>query len=552
MNPAMKRFKARSLKLKKMKLKRTYLLLAFLSVLTVGAQQKLEKTSKSVKTSKDVTIDLNTSYTDIEIESWDKNSIEVTAYIESSDLDKKELKELLDEWDVEVNGSGDKVSIISKGGSIHGDWNVNFITEATMDALKDLSIDLADLPEIPEMPEMPVMPEMPEMPELNIDMPEMPELPELPELPEGVHNVNFDTKAYEKDGEAYLEKWSQEYEDKYGKEYKEKMKTWAKEFSKIDFDSYSAEMEEWGKKFGEKFTKDYERDMEKWGEEVSKKFDGKWAKEMEEWGEKFGEEFGEEYAERMEKHAAEIEKRMEERAVRLEERHKQREERLEKRSEELEKRLEERVERREELRERMIDLRDGKVKRTIKIKMPKDAKLKVNVRHGELKFASVIYNLNADLTHSSLLATSIDGRNTSINASYSTIFVKNWNEGELDINYVDDAILQVVNALILTSNSSNINIDAIVGNATIDGSFGDLTIHNIKDSFNELNIILENSEAYVSLPKTNYKLKYEGTRSRLKHPEKKSNDNTSSFSSGNLNSDKSILINAKYCNVIMQ
>lgn len=510
-----------------MKLFKLYLVVALLSVCTVSAQQKLQKTSQTVNTSKDVTIDLNTNYTNIEIETWDKNRVEVTAFIEGIEIDKDELQEILEDWDVTIKGTGDEVEIVSHGSHNFGSWNIDFINEEAMDALRDLQINLAEIPAMPEMPEMPVMPEMPEM---NFEMPEMPELPELPELPKGVHNVNFDSKAYEKEGEAYLERWSQEYEEKYGKEYKEKMKAWAKEFSKVDFDSYSAKMEEWGKKFGEKFSKDWEKDMEKWGEEVSKKFDEKWAKEMEEWGEKFGDKFGEEYAKRMEERAGEIEKRMEEREKIIEER------------------MEERENKRDELQVRLRELKDGNIKRTIQIKMPKEAKLKVNVRHGELKFSSVIYNLKADLTYSSLLAMNIDGSGTSINASYSPIFVKKWTDGALDLKYVEDAIIQEVNALNLSSNSSNINIDRLTGNALIDGSFGDLTIHNISDSYNNLNIILENSDALVKLPKNDYQVVFKGKRSRFNEELVDSKTLKSSGSTGN----KTILVNAKFSNVIMQ
>jgi hypothetical protein len=176
----------------------------------------------------------------------------------------------------------------------------------------------------------------------------------------------------------------------------------------------------------------------------------------------------------------------------------------------------------------------------------------VNVRHGELKFASVIYNLKADLSHSSLLAERIGGSNTSISASYSPVLVNHWDAGELKLRYVDDALLKNVKSLVLFSNSSDINIDYLAGNSSINGSFGDLTIHNIADSFNNLNIVLENSDANIKLPKADYNLQYQGNRSRFKHPKKTDKDNTSTFSTGNLGSGKTIVINAKYSNIVMQ
>ncbi|WP_347924906.1 hypothetical protein [Pontimicrobium sp. SW4] len=491
------------------------LALIFLGAFSLNAQQKLEKLSKTVKANKDVTLRLDTNHTNIIIDTWDKNEILVEAYVESNELSKEDLKEVLKSWEVDVDGSGANVSIESIGG-FGGPYNFDFDFSG-LDVLKDINIH------IPEIPEMPEMPEMPRMPEMNFEFPEMPKIPELPELPKGVHNVQFDVEKYKKEGEPYLDRWSQEFEDKYGKGYKEDMKKWAREFSKTDWDGYSARMEKWGDKFGEKFGEKFGKDMEKWGEEFSKKFDGKWAKDMEEWGERFGERFGKEW---------------EEKGKVIEERMKEFEEEWEGKEEEFEKRFED------------LEKKNSKVKKTIKIKMPKDTKLKVNVRHGELKFAAVIHNLKANISHSSLLADRIDGSATSINASYSPVLVNYWDEGELTLKYVDEALLKNVKSLVLYSNSSNINIDYLAGSSIIDGSFGELTIHNILDSFTNLNVVLENSDAKIKLPKSNYDLLFKGDRSKFngERTDKKVIKNYPK----NTSTNKTILVNAKYSNIVMQ
>ncbi len=507
------------------------LAVVFLSAFGLNAQQRLEKLSKTVNANKDVTLNLDTNYTNIEIDTWDKNQIKVEAYVESKKLSKDELKEILDSWEVDVEGSGSNVSIETSGG-IGSKFNFNF-DFSELEILKDINIDLGDMPEIPIMPEMNIIiPELPVMPEMDIKIPKMPDFPKLPKLPGGVHNVNFDFEAYKKDGEAYLEKWSQKYEDLYGKEYKTKMKEWGREFGKTDFDEYSKKMEDWGEKFGEKFGKDYEVKMEKWSKEFSEKFDKDWAKKWEEWGKKFEEKYDKEWEAKIEKkYGKDWEERVEERAKKMEDHY-------EKLADDIEKRFEK--------------YENGDIIKTIKIKMPKDTKLKVNVRHGELKFASVIHNLKADLSHSSLLATNIDGSKTSISASYTPVLVDNWLAGELKLNYVENAVLKKVKHLMLTSNSSNIAVGELGGNAMINGSFGDLEINSITNAFNNLNLVLENSDAVVSLPKTDYNLQFQGKRTRLQHPEKSGSDVVSTFSTGNLSSNKTIVVNAKYSNVVMQ
>lgn len=504
-------------------------LLLLVSTLSVTAQQKLKKFTKTVNANKEATINLNTSYTNIEVDTWNKDQVEVEAFMEGEKLSKEELENELKNWNITVSGSGDEITIESKGTgnswALAGDdFNFNF----NFDAMKDLEFELADMPELPEMPEMPEMAVFPQMPA----MPEMPKMPELPELPEGIGAVNFDYDAYKKDGEKYLDKWSKEFETKYGKEYKDKMRDWARKFGETDFEAYSKKMEEWGEKFGkeygEKYGKDYEKKMEAWG----KKFEETWGKDyeakMEAWGEKFGKE--------MEARAAAMESRQEAMAER---------------QEAMADRQRAMAERRETIAKRIEDKVNTQVKKTIKIKMPKKAKLKMNVRHGELKFANVLYNVRGDISHSALTANSIDGSKTSINVSYSPVLITHWILGELKLNFVDNAHIDAVNRLVLSSNSSNIDINSLMGNAVIAGSFGELSINNILPSFNNLNIVLENSEAFVVLPKTDFNLQYKGSRSKLKHPKNKTS-NTSTFSTGDMASGKTIVINAKFSEVTMQ
>lgn len=498
---------------------KTIKLLMFLLLATTSVMaQKLTKLTKSVNVTSDVIINLNTSHTNIEVDTWNKDVIEIEAYIDGEKVSKQDLQKALEDWKITVNGSGNEVTIDSKGS--HNTWVYGYDLSG-LDALKDLKFSLADLPEMPELPYMPVMPTLPEMPA-------MPAMPELPELPQGIGNVNFDYEAYKKDGEAYIERWSKEFETKYGKEYKEKMKDWGRKFGKSDFEAYSKKMEKWGeeyaKQFESKFGKEYEARMQAWGEKFGEKWGKDFAKKMEEWGEKFGKE--------MEARAKAMEERGEAMIVRG-------------------KAMEEKAKREDHLAKSLESKINTKVKKTIKIKMPKKAKLQMNVRHGELKFASVITNMKGAISHGTLTANDIDGSQTSINVSYSPVLIANWNSGELKLNYVENAMIHKVNRMVLGATSSNVIINNLSGNAVIDGSFGVLEIGNILESFNNLNVVLENSEAHLKLPKTNYNLQYKGSRSKFKHPKNKNNTATS-FSTGDMNSGKTIVVNAKFSDVTMQ
>ncbi|WP_166965593.1 hypothetical protein [Yeosuana marina] len=501
-------------------LKQKLLMLIVLIATSVSAQQKLTKVSQSINVDKDVTIDLNTSHCNIVFDTWNKDVIEVEAYIEGDNLSNEELQKALKNWNVDVDATKSTVSISTKGNSPVA-WSYSYNdgdNSAITAVLEELKFELADI----EVPEIDI--EIPEMPE-------MPEMPELPELPDGLHQMQFDYDAYKKDGDAYMEKWTKKFDSKFGKDYQKKI-------------------EEWGEKFGKEWGEKYGKQMEEWGEKFAKEWEEKHGEEMTQWGE--------EYA-----------KQMEERAKRIEELHKRREEIYKKRADAREKLSEKREKQREEIlkrREELADERrvkiekmihnntDSKVKKTIKIKMPKDAKLKVNVRYGELKFASNIDNLKADLSHTKLIAPSINGSKTSINASYSPVYVANWNLGTLNLNYVKQAELDNVKRLMLTSNASNIVIKNLINSAIIDGSIGDLKVLKIDDVFTNLNVTLQNTDAFITLPKSDYSLQYKGTRSRFSHPKmtSKENENISNFSVGDLTSAKTIVVNAKYSNIIMK
>lgn len=491
--------------------------LAVFITVSISAQEKLTKVTQSIKVDKDVTIDLNTSYCNIVFDTWNKDVVEIEAYIEGEKLSKDELAKVLKDWNLDVDATN-KMVTISSGGNAPYTWAYKYEggdEDAVNAVLQELKFELADLPEMnfDFNFEMPVMPQI-------LEMPPMPELPELPELPEGISKINFDYDAYKKDGDAYMEKWSKNFESKFGKDYAKKMEAWGEKFGKEWEDKYGKEMEAWGEKFGKEWEEKYGKQMEAWGESFAKQM--------------------EERASRIEEQSARVEERVGEREKMVAEREKQAAERSKLANE-----------RRVKI-DKMMKHNSSNVRKTIKIKMPKGTKLKVNVKYGELKFASNIDNLKADLSHSKLIANSINGSKTSINASYSPIVVTYWNLGALNLNYVKNAEIDNIKSALITSNSSNITIKNLINNAIIKGSIGDLRILKIDNAFNNLNVTLDNSDAIIILPKVDYSLQYKGAKSRFSHPKKTSKDEASSFSTGNISNPKTIVVTAKYSNVVMQ
>lgn len=497
-----------------------FLLLCLLFAGSINAQQRVDKISQSLQVNDDVTLDIHASYTNIIIDTWNKDIIEVEAYIESDALSKEALKKHVDAWKVQVEGSKDYITIKSNSEGDSWSDSMSLFDVQSVDALQNLEIELADMPIMPLVDGL--------MASLDVaNMPKMPNMPKLPDLPEGMNTTNFDFERYKNEGEAYMDRWSREYSAKYGDAYARKMEAWAKKVDTEAFEKYEKDMEAWGEKFGEQFGKTFEKDMEAWGEQFGKSF----GESMEKWGEQFGKE--------METWGEQIGKEMEERAKLMEKEHDKHES----------------IRQKQDAKYRaMFDSDMGKnmkVKKTLKIKIPKDARLKLNVRHGEMKFTSIIHNLQADLNHTKFLASRIDGEQTAINASYSSLLIKDWQNGNLELNFVEAATIQNVNGLVLNSNSSNIHIDKLSGNAILNGSFGDLAISEITDDFKTINITLDNSNANLKLPQADYKLQYHGKYSQFKHPKNTKGQAVSSFNSGSISNNKTIVVNAKYSHIVM-
>ncbi|MEP2934919.1 MAG: hypothetical protein ABJM06_04325 [Gilvibacter sp.] len=490
---------------------RATLLLVISGTTFVFAQSKGKQT---FEVNDDVSITINSSHVNFEFETWNKDRLEITPIIEGEDLTKEEEQKLLDAWDIVVNASRNDVTIEAHGGGLF-EWDGLEALESLegLNALESLE-GLEALEELgPMMTEMigPLLEGIAENP--------------LPEgLMEGLEGMEFDYDAYEQDKEGYMKEWEAEMEERFGEDYEIKMEAWGEKFG----EEYSEKMEAWGEEFGKK--------MEAWGEQFGKDFEKNFGKDFEEKMEAWGEQFGEEFGKDMEKWAEELEKK----------------------AEEWEAEYEENGGEGKTIIINGDGLFDSKgATRTIKIKMPKDAKLELNVRHGEVKLGSV-YNLKADLDYTKFFATTIDGGETSINSSYAPLFVKNWLEGELFTNYVETCVIDSAQNITLNANSSNVTFGVIGKDAMLNGSYGFLVINNLGSSFGTVALDLENTDANIFLPAVDFDLYFNGKKSKLKAPSSMTL-NTSGGQDrtfikgfrGAKGSDRSININANYSEVTM-
>lgn len=233
-----------------------------------AAMAQTRKLDKTFRTNKDVTVNVDAKYTDVLVEYWDRNEVQVEAILTNPPSDQKQLQQALDSWNLSTKGTSGEVTINSSGGSLPG------VNVTAMKAISQLNI-----PEMLEPLQKMMVPLLD-----NISQNPLP-----PEFYANIGDLHFDYEAYRKDGDKYLEKWEKQVEKSFGKDFEKSMEKWAANFEKDSalWKKRIVLMEDWGEKFGE--------DMEKWGEQ--------YGKEMEKWGEQFGqdmEKWGEQFGKEME------------------------------------------------------------------------------------------------------------------------------------------------------------------------------------------------------------------------------------------------------------
>jgi len=413
--------------------------LLFCLPLTLGAQTK--KLDKTYKTSGDVEVKIDASHTNIVVDYWDRNEVQIEATLETDKENKEKIKELLASWKLDTSGSNSEVTISSGGGM---QWNGDI-------DLSGLEKPLASLPQMLE----PLMNNL--VTPLMESMGESMGAPLPPEFSEKMGKIKFDYEAYQKDGDKYLAKFEKEMEANFGDDFEKDMEKWASQFEK--------NAEKWEKNFEMKMNineKEFEKSMEKWAESFGK--------DMEAWGESFG---------------AQMEARFGDA---------------------------------ENGKSKVIVLNNSKAKKTIKVKMPKNGKLNLDVRHGDINLSGTTNNLRADLSHSKLNADRISGKNTNVEAAYTPVNINYWSYGVMDAKYVKNFKIDKVKSIKLSSNSSDVNIDELEDTGILSGNFGELNIGKLGANFKNLDINLENSDLELGLPSSAFNFMYSGTQSDIKHP----------------------------------
>ncbi|WP_121667485.1 hypothetical protein [Mesonia aquimarina] len=465
--------------------------LLFSSQLTL-AQNSKEKVSESYDVEDGVEISLDARQTEIVVETWNRNSVEIEASLSGEELNDEELDQLAEAWNVNIMGNSNQITIQS---SHHR------IPNSHSGSISSLHRDF-------------VAPLMKNMVGPMLEGISSAQLP--PQFYEGMSQLNFDYEAYQQEGEAYVERYEKQIEKSFGKDFEVAMEKWGERFEK--------NAEAWAKQVEERMKM-----LEESGE--LEKRQEEYAKRMEAWGKRM-----EQMATRMAQGGGEVTKKVTtspngSKSVSVYYRNSG----------------------------NSSPVNENDVRRKILIKMPKDAKLKFNLRHGSLTLEDPAENLSGNLAYTAFNADEIAGKQTAINVAYAPVAIKNWEYGALNLSYVKECRINSIKSIKLNSNASDVVIESIDETGIISGVFGELSIASLGNNFKRLDINLENSDLVLKLPETSFNFNYSGSRSNVNVPEKMSTTVSDSYGSKLINgfyksrnTDKNITINAKFSEVMMQ
>ena len=166
-------------KLRQLLFKTFVILLCLISIGVYG--QKQQKTYKEVfNVANNSVLDLNTSHTDIEFETWSKDEVIIEANIEIEDATAEEAAQYFENSGFDINGNSSKVTIRTKAKNA---WShASFLNDT-----QNFKIEIPDFPDMESF-------------EFAFDVQELIDMPPLPINPMS----EFDHEAFEKDGEKYL------------------------------------------------------------------------------------------------------------------------------------------------------------------------------------------------------------------------------------------------------------------------------------------------------------------------------------------------------------
>lgn len=496
-------------------------------MLTCLAQEKTTKITERYDTNEDINLLVDAQNTDVVFEDWNKDEVQIEAILETEGLSEEQIEQLNNAWRLDIQGNSNSIRINSLGNTGIG-LPLNDLSGGGLESIVSSSMAMLE----------PMMQNMlaPMMQSLQGG-----ELP--PKYYEKIDHVKFDYDAYRREGEQYLNAYKKKIQSSFGKDYKEVLAKWEKENTqklkktqeniaksiigipkspfgpRLNFNTNAFQKDKNGYIAilnSNLHTNVSVKEVDVWMEEVrrwSEEFKASLGQNIENWGTKMGaslqgnmDALGENMGQAMEQWSEQMQQLAQAENTNF--------------SKTVTKDVNGNVigtQVRFSSGMIMPTAITGNIKRTILIRMPKEAKLNLDIRYGNIKISEA-KDARVNLSHGGFNAKTIDGDRTYLTIAYSPIDVERWNYGTLQTNYVKSCVINNAENIKLDARASNVTINELGESAVIRGSFGQLTIPKVDKNFKSINISLENSELVLNLPDAAYNFSYNGTRSSLNYP----------------------------------
>lgn len=155
---------------------------------------------------------------------------------------------------------------------------------------------------------------------------------------------------------------------------------------------------------------------------------------------------------------------------------------------------------------RYSDHKDSKVKirKYLKVKVPKKATFDLNVRHGELKVPNSNTKMSANISYGNFIAGNINGEKNELEISNSPVNIQTISSGNITLKNVPNASFGTFSNTNLFANSSDVFIDELGNDVTLSQRFGNLEVRKITSDFNLLNLILDYAKADLNFSNATY------------------------------------------------
>lgn len=470
------------------------------------AQNSYEKRNEKFAVEEDASLQLNLRHTPVEIETWNRDFIEIEAVVTGEDVPETTLKTLAENWDLQVIGNSKRVEIrsaISVAPPLLG-FNSAGRRGNALQNMQKLNTDFL-APMLEDL--YPMLEEMP-----SADMPAS--------FLNQLSVLKFDYSKFKKEGEEYLRQYEEKVEKNFGKDG-----LYASVNNNIPSGEKSKSREERLKE-REKMLAKREAYRNKRKEALEKQMEA-FSKRMEEIAKHLESSQGGNYSKTVQTSPNGG------KSVKIVYSSSQK-----------------------PLKKETNEANETGVSYKLKIKMPKQTKVSLEVRHGAVNLQDAVTNLKATIAYSRFEAKKLSGKETQISIAYSPVKIHDWEYGKLAVNYVKNGSIKYANSIQLNAKGSNFSIGELKETGIISGSFGSFRIEKLADSFKQLSLNLTSSDVRLQLPEIAFNFNYNGKQSKFSYPESLSATRTNNYQTNIINgfqksrnTAKNIQVIAKYSNV---